>query len=207
MNHFIFGLATDHAQVLKAMAALAEVGIASDQVSVLMADRQQSGALATEIQANAAHGSFSAGNIGGGLGWLAGLSALAIPGIGLLFAAGPIVGFLTGIAVGRAVGSHRGAMIEEMGIPDIAVDHYEAAMNTGKIILAARCEDPALAERVSAALRRVGLQDVDSTSGAGRQAEPPDETAEPAGEGGEAKDGVGETRDGTSDERPQAGPV
>ncbi|HEX3133941.1 MAG TPA: hypothetical protein VHX44_10225 [Planctomycetota bacterium] len=121
MNHFIFAIATDHTQVVHTMNALAEIGIPSDHLSVLASDHRASGNLATEINANAAHGSFTGGNIGGGLGWLAGLGALAIPGIGLFVAAGPILGFLTGIAVGRFVGNLHGAMIEEMGIPDASL--------------------------------------------------------------------------------------
>ncbi len=162
MNQVIVGLASDRAQVLVVMAALAEVGIASEQVSVLMSGRRASGALAAEIQATVAHGSFSAGNIGAGLGWLAGMGALAIPGIGLFFAAGPVLGVLAGIAVGRSLGNHRGAMIEELGIPDTAVDHYESEINAGRIILAAHCDDQAVAERVLVAMRRVGMTDVTS---------------------------------------------
>jgi len=163
MTYFIFAIANDRAQVVKTMRALAGIGIASDHVSVLAADHHASGDLAAEIHAKAAHGAFSAGNIGGGLGWLAGLGTLAIPGIGLFVAAGPILGFLTGIAVGRSLGSLSGAMIEEMGIPDSSVPQYDAALKEGKIILSARCEDAALRERIIEVMQQAGLDAVGST--------------------------------------------
>jgi hypothetical protein len=161
MNHFIFAIATDRVQVVRTMDALARLGIASGHVSVLAADQQASGDLAAEISAHAAHGSFTGGNIGGGLGWLAGLGALAIPGIGLFVAAGPILGFLTGIAVGRSVGNLHGAMIEEMGIPDSSLAQYDAALKAGKIIMSARCDDAALREPLSELMRQAGLDAVD----------------------------------------------
>lgn len=163
MNHFIFAIAANRAHVVRTMEALAGMGIASDHVSVLAATHHASGDLAAEIHANAAHGAFAGGNIGGGLGWLAGLGALAIPGIGLFVAAGPILGFLTGIAVGRSVGNLRGAMIEEMGIPDAVITRYDDALKAGKILLSVRCDDAALCERVIDVMRRLGLDAVGST--------------------------------------------
>lgn len=163
MNYFIFGIATDHAHVVKTMEALAGIGIASDHVSVLAADQRASGDLAAEVNAKAAHGSFSGGNIGGGIGWLAGLGALAIPGIGLFVAAGPILGFLTGIAVGRSLGNLHGAMIEEMGIPDASLAQYDEALKKGRIILSARCDDASLRERISDTMTQAGLEAVGST--------------------------------------------
>lgn len=163
MTYFIYAIATDHAHVVKTMEALAGIGIASDHVSVLAADQRASGELAAEINANAAHGSFSGGNIGGGIGWLAGLGALAIPGIGLFVAAGPILGFLTGIAVGRSLGNLHGAMIEEMGIPDAALTQYDEALKNGKIIVSARCDDASLRERIIETMGQAGLEAVGST--------------------------------------------
>lgn len=162
MTYFTYAIATDHAHVVRTMEALAGIGIASDHVSVLAADQRASGDLAAEINAKVAHGSFSAGNIGGGIGWLAGLGALAIPGIGLFVAAGPILGFLTGIAVGRSLGNLHGAMIEEMGIPDVSLPLYDEALKSGKIIVSARCDDAALRERISETMRLAGLEAVGS---------------------------------------------
>ena len=55
--------------------------------------------------------------MGGTLGLLAGIGALAIPGVGPIIAAGPIMGALAGLGVGGAVGGLVGALVG-MGIPD-----------------------------------------------------------------------------------------
>ena len=172
-KHHVFGLAADPDHVRRTMAALSAIGIPSERVSVLAADRRTSGELAGELHAHAAHGAFSGGNIGGGLGWLAGLGTLAIPGIGLFVAAGPILGFLTGIAVGRSVGNLNGAMIEEMGIRDTSVAPYAEAIKSGRIIVSVECESATLGPRVVEAMREAGLQDIDSTPEEAQPAEVP----------------------------------
>ena len=64
------------------------------------------------------------GVLGGALGWLAGIGALAIPGVGPFIAAGPIMAALGGAAVGAAVGGLTGALVG-MGIPEYEAKHYE----------------------------------------------------------------------------------
>lgn len=59
------------------------------------------------------------------LGLLAGIGALAIPGVGPLVApAGPIMAALSGAAVGAAIGGIGGALIG-MGIPEYEAKQYE----------------------------------------------------------------------------------
>lgn len=145
------------------MQALAEAGIPSDRVSVLSADRKTNGNLAGDPHGHVAHGSLEGLNIGGAIGWLAGLGALAIPGIGLFVAAGPILGILTGVAVGASLGTLRGAMVEEMGIPDASLPHFEEAMKEGKIAISARIEDGEPSTRASVVLRHAGALEIGST--------------------------------------------
>ncbi len=164
MPHFIYGLAADSGQARIVVQHLTAIGITSDQISVLAANNQDTNELAADVNAKTAHGSFSGGNIGASLGWLAGLGALAIPGIGLFVAAGPILGFLTGIAVGRSVGNLNGAMIEEMGIPDASVPLYKEGLNKGQIVISVKLQDQALSERVLSDMRQTGVADVGTRS-------------------------------------------
>jgi hypothetical protein len=48
--------------------------------------------------------------LGGGLGWLVGIGALAIPGLGPFIAAGPIVAAIAWAGVGGTVGGITGAL-------------------------------------------------------------------------------------------------
>jgi hypothetical protein len=61
--------------------------------------------------------------VGGALGLLAGIGALAIPGVGPLIAAGPIMAALAGLGVGGAVGGLVGALVG-MGIPEYEAKRY-----------------------------------------------------------------------------------
>lgn len=163
MSRHIYCLATDIPHARTVMEALAEAGITSDRVSVLAADRRTNSSLAGDPHGHVAHGTLEGINIGGAIGWLAGLGALAIPGIGLFVAAGPILGILTGVAVGASLGTLRGTMLEEMGIPDPSLPHFEGAMNEGLIVISARFEDDQSSARASAAISRVGALDIGST--------------------------------------------
>lgn len=65
------------------------------------------------------------------MGWIAGIGALALPGVGPFIAAGPIVAALSGAAVGAAVGGIAGGLIRQ-GIPEIEAKRYEGKVKAGK---------------------------------------------------------------------------
>lgn len=161
MSHFVYCLANDPTQARTVVDAVSALGITSDQISVLAANQHTTGHLAKDLHAHTAHGSFSGGNIGGSIGWLAGLGSLAIPGIGLFVASGPILGFLTGIAVGRAVGNLNGAMIEEMGIPDTAIPRYREGLTQGRIVISMKATQDDV-DQVMAEIRRTGAEEIGS---------------------------------------------
>jgi hypothetical protein len=75
---------------------------------------------------------------GGALGLLAGAAALLIPGIGPVFAAGPIAAAIGALATGAAVGTTAGALVglfKDEGIPSDRVDAYRAAFDAGKAVI------------------------------------------------------------------------
>jgi hypothetical protein len=73
--------------------------------------------------------------LGGALGWAAGIGALAIPGLGPLIAAGPIMATLSGLAAGGTVGGITGALVGT-GIPEYEAQQYEGRLREGHILLA-----------------------------------------------------------------------
>jgi hypothetical protein len=79
-------------------------------------------------------GVTAGGVIGGTLGVLAGIGALAIPGIGPFIAAGPIMAGLAGLGVGGAVGGLIGALVG-MGIPEYEAKRYEGRLKSGGVLL------------------------------------------------------------------------
>ena len=100
---------------------------------------------------------------GGGLGWLAGIGALAIPGIGPFVAAGPIMALLGGAAVGATVGGITGALIG-MGIPEYEAKRYESKLKEGKILISVHSENSDETDRAKTIFKNAGAEDI-ATSG------------------------------------------
>src|SRR4029077_10938153 len=72
--------------------------------------------------------------LAGAMGWLLGIGAIAIPGLGPFIAAGAIMAALAGAGVGGAVGGITGALIG-MGIPEYEAKRYEGRVKDGGILL------------------------------------------------------------------------
>ena len=104
----VFGIYATSSQAERAVDALMAAGFTSPDISVLLPDTQSTQAFAhhkdTKAPEGTAVGVTAGGAIGGVLGVLAGIGILAIPGVGPLIAAGPIMAGLAGLGVGGAVG-------------------------------------------------------------------------------------------------------
>lgn len=107
-------------------------------------------------------GASSGAVLGGALGWLAGIGALAIPGLGPFIAAGPIMGTLAGAGAGGAVGGLIGALVG-MGIPEYEAKRYEGRVREGGILLSVHCDSSDWVDRGKDILKRTGAQDVSSS--------------------------------------------
>src|SRR5206468_4762230 len=88
----------------------------------------------TKAPEGATTGAGTGAVVGGALGWLAGIGALAIPGLGPFIAAGPIMAALAGAGVGGTVGGVTGALIG-LGIPEYEAKRYEGRITKGGILL------------------------------------------------------------------------
>jgi hypothetical protein len=97
--------------------------------------------------------------VGGTLGWLIGIGTLAIPGVGPLIAAGPIVAALAGAGVGSAVGGMAGALIG-LGVPELEAKRYEEEIKRGRILVSVRCDSVARAHSVRTVLEDAGGKSV-----------------------------------------------
>jgi hypothetical protein len=100
--------------------------------------------------------------IGGALGWLAGVGAIAIPGVGPFLAAGPIMAALAGAGVGGTAGGLVGALIG-MGIPEYEAKRYEGRIRKGGILLSVHCDNSEWTSKAKDILERTGAEDVSST--------------------------------------------
>lgn len=108
-NTAAFGIYLTQSSAEAAVEALKNAGYRNTDISVLFPENQGTRDFAINKDTKAPEGTttgvVSGGVIGGALGWLAGIGALAIPGVGPFIAAGPIMGLLGGMGVGGAVGA------------------------------------------------------------------------------------------------------
>jgi hypothetical protein len=163
----VFGIYPTTMQAESAVTQLLSHGFVGDDISVLMEDSNSSRQFAHEKNTKAPEGTTTGvtagGAIGGALGLLAGLGALAIPGVGPLIAAGPIMGALAGIGAGGAVGGLIGALIG-MGIPEFEAKRYEGRIKDGGVLLSVHCDTSTQMDRAKEVLKRTGAQDITSSS-------------------------------------------
>jgi hypothetical protein len=165
-NTAVFGIYRDRIGVERAVDALKNAGFRNTDVSVLFPENQGTKDFAHEKATKAPEGTAAGAGtgavIGGTLGWLAGIGALAIPGVGPLIAAGPIAAALTGVGVGGALGGITGALIG-MGIPEYEAKRYEGRVKEGGILLSVHSDNSEWTSKAKDILERTGAEDVSST--------------------------------------------
>src|SRR5689334_23625044 len=165
-NTAVFGIYPTSALAEQAVDRLTAAGFALQEISVLLPDQQSSKEFAHEKNTKAPEGTTTGmtagGVVGGTLGLLAGVGALAIPGVGPFIAAGPIMGLLAGAGVGGAVGTIVGALIG-MGIPEYEAKRYEGRIKEGGILLSVHCDSSDWVKRAKDLLKQTGAEDISST--------------------------------------------
>jgi hypothetical protein len=173
-NTAAFGIYKTRAQAEQAVDRLLAAGFTNNDISVLLADTSSSREFAHEKNTKAPEGTATGvatgGVVGGTLGLLAGIGALAIPGVGPLIAAGPIMGALAGLGVGGAVGGLIGALVG-MGIPEYEAKRYEGRIAKGGILLSVHCDTPDEIKRAKDIMKAAGGEDISSTGEAGSSSE------------------------------------
>ena len=165
-NTAVFGIYQDRVTVENAVHMLQQAGFRNTDISVLFPYNEGTKDFATEKNTKAPEGTAAGVGtgavVGGTLGWLAGIGALAIPGLGPFIAAGPIMAALAGIGVGGAIGGLTGALIG-MGIPEFEAKRYEGRIKEGGILLSVHSDSSDWARKAKEILERSGAQDVSST--------------------------------------------
>jgi len=166
-NKAVFGLYSTRRQVENAVDELKTQGFRNADVSVLFSENVGTKDFAHEKGTKApeglATGATSGAVVGGALGWLAGIGAIAIPGVGPLIAAGPIIGALTGVGVGGTVGGIAGGLIG-VGIPEYEAKRYEGRIKEGNILLSVHADDSEWVKKAERILKETGADNVSSTS-------------------------------------------
>jgi hypothetical protein len=186
MKKAVFGLASNEEHANRIVDRLMSAGFSSADISVLYPDHHtqkvttdsrgevvhgtnnaKKGTLATEKHTKAPEGATTGatagGILGGSLGLLAGIGALAIPGVGPFIAAGPIMAALSGSAVGGSLGLLIGALVGS-GIPEYEAKKYESGLKAGKILLSVHTDTSEQITRAQDILKKEGATEISSAS-------------------------------------------
>ncbi len=166
-NTAVFATFNDRPQVERAVDMLVENGFRAEDISVLLPDNVGTKDFAHEKNTKAPEGATTglvAGGVAGGtLGLLAGIGALAIPGLGPFIAAGPIMGALAGVGTGAVAGGLIGALVG-MGIPEYEAKRYEGMVKEGRLLLSVHCDNSDWVKRAKDVLERAGGENIASSS-------------------------------------------
>ena len=183
-NTAVFGIYSTRELVEGAIDALREAGFRNTDVSVLFPEnvgtKDFAHEKATKAPEGATAGAGTGAVVGGALGWLAGIGALAIPGVGPLVAAGPIMAALAGVGVGGTIGGITGMLIG-MGIPEYEAKRYEGRIREGGILLSVHSDNSDWTRKAKDILERTGAQDIASAGEASADFQKTDKPMKRAG--------------------------
>lgn len=166
MAKAVIAIAKSEDQAVRIVEQLKAAGFSNNDVSVLLPDRAGSRDFAHEHHTKAPEGAATGAVVGGlaagALGWLVGIGSLAIPGVGPLIAAGPIMAALSGAAAGGAVGGLAGALVG-LGIPEYEAKQYEGKVKNGNILISVHTDDSKQRQIAKEIFERAHAEDVSST--------------------------------------------
>lgn len=163
----VFGLFGSRAALENSVETLKLKGFMAQDISALLPSKEGTEDFAHEMSTKApegaATGALGGAALGGTLGWLVGIGALAIPGIGPFVAAGPILASLAGAGIGGTVGGVTGALVG-YGIPEYEAKRYESAIREGGMLLSVHVQTNELLDLAKKVLKEAGARDISSTA-------------------------------------------
>jgi hypothetical protein len=159
----IFALYGSRDAVESAAGKLIQSGVSTSDISVLLPEQVAALAHDTTMEAKLPNQTSnvptSRGIFSGALGVLAGLSMLALPGLGPLVGEGTLKAGLAGLGVGGAVGNFAKNLIN-LGVPELEAKRYEDRLQQQAVLFAVRCDTPEHASRLSELMKETGGQDL-----------------------------------------------
>jgi uncharacterized protein (TIGR02271 family) len=142
----VVGLFHNQADAERAIDRLKQSGISENQIGVALKDRKRQEELiegtGTQAAEGAATGALGGGVLGGVIGLLAGVGALAIPGVGPIIAGGTLASTLAGAGIGAAAGGLIGALAG-MGVPEEDARHFDQGFQAGGTLITVDAGDRA----------------------------------------------------------------
>jgi hypothetical protein len=166
-NKVVFGIYKNRTAVEDALAKFRDEGFRMSDLSVLLPEGSLTDDFAhvkqTKAPEGATTGAASGIVLGGALGWLVGVGAIALTGVAPLIAAGPIIAALAGAGVGGAVGTLTGALLG-MGIPEYEAKRFENQVSRGGILFSVHADDSNWVTKAEELMKQTGAEDIASAT-------------------------------------------
>ena len=167
MKKAVFCIAKDIGQTEIIVNQLKSAGFSSNDISVLLPEKNTTKDFAYEKHTKAPEGASVGGTVGLGvgavLGWLVGIGSLAIPGVGPFIAAGPIMAALSVAAVGAVAGGLTGALIG-LGIPEYEAKRYEGKIKGGCVLISVHAANSEAIDQAKEIFEKAHAEDISSTA-------------------------------------------
>ena len=161
MSKIVVGIFESRKYAEKAAKQVENQGLRTDDISIIAKQNDHhEGGVPAEVDGRQRNDNISDGVMGGGIvgglaGLLLGVGSIAIPGLGIVAAAGPIAGLLSGVVTGGIVGG-----LIDLGIPEDESRQYESHIKEGKILFSMQTEDDKV-DKVASILNSNGAESVD----------------------------------------------
>jgi Heat induced stress protein YflT len=161
-NAAVFGIYSTRTALEAAVDALRAKGFKSTDISVLSAPNPGFNDVTQEkdVTPRGSAGPGPAAAVGGALGWLVGMSALAMAG-GVFIVAGPVMAALA--RMGETVGDITAALTG-FGVPEIEAKHYEGRIASGGMLLSVHTDDSDWFSRGRHILEQTGAEGITATT-------------------------------------------
>ena len=135
MAKTVVAIFDSHSQAEDAAHLIKERGLRDEDISIITKQTEDSNFKSKRGRNDDIDDGVLTGGVLGGLGGLAiGVGSLVVPGLGIIAAAGPIVGILGGAVAGGVVGG-----LIDLGIPEDESRRYEKEIKEGRVIFSMKC--------------------------------------------------------------------
>jgi uncharacterized protein (TIGR02271 family) len=174
MAKTVVGLFDDRAAAQNAVRELTAEGFRGDGVSLVSKKPDGKGVEVEYVEEDGreqiedmAKGAGTGAAIGAGAALLLSLTALSIPGIGPVLAAGPLVALIAGAGVGAAAGGLVSGLTR-LGVEDDEAQTYAEGLKRGGTLVTVNTDNER-ADRAVAVMRRAGAVEIDKRAAEWRE--------------------------------------
>jgi len=156
----VYGLTSTEPQANAVLTHLRNLGFSSSDISVVLPAHSETKNIS--MKEEAIRGAETGGLVGGILGWLAGITAVALPGVGAFMVAGPLVSALGGAVAGGVVGGLAGGSgaVHPFGLPRDVTLEIQDRLRAGDILISVHSNDPVALDRAARVFKASGVDDI-----------------------------------------------